>query len=364
MPTAGSNITGDRDISLENLKALMMLCIFTAHSTSCFRYIGKELTVPLHIYSQIMFSLTTVLSAFFFLSGYFSSLPEKASFAEGYFAMIRKKIRSLAVPYFLWNGIYIAVLLTGSLFVPAVKQWTAVLSLNTSLGIIDALTGITHHPADGPLWYLRNIFIITVLFYPFLRWTARKVGFLLPVFVFLLFAAIGLGFDLPDYVREYHLAPYSAAAFCFGIVAREKELSIEFFKKNSWSAIAFGILVITAYFAFLNRIPGKPAFIFKNLYMLLMFPVWLSLAGFLKWGKESVWYGLITRPAFFIYAAHFLCYSVFLHLCASFVPQGVWFQPIILLAIYFIGGSLLMGCGYLTLKKIFPWLFRLLTGNR
>ena len=362
MQTAVSK--GTRDISLENLKALMMLCIFTAHSTSCFRYCGKELTVPLYVYSQIMFSLTTVLSAFFFLSGYFSSLPEKGSFVDGYFAMIKKKITSLAVPYFLWNGIYIAIFLIGSLFVPAVKQWATTLSLNTPWGILDALLGITYHPADGPLWYLRNILIISVLFYPFLRCAARKIGILLPIGVFLLLTMIDLGFDLPDYVQRYHLAPYSAAAFCFGVFAREKGFRIDFFKKHSWSAIIIGIFAITAYYTLLNSSAAKMVFIFRNLFMLLMFPVWLSFARFLNWEKESFWYEIITKPAFFIYASHFLCYSVFLHLCASFVPRECGYQPIILLGIYFSGGCLLMGCGYLTLKKTFPLLFRLLTGNR
>ena len=112
----------------------MMLCIFTAHSTSCLRYIENDQTGGWHVYAQTMFFLGTVLSAFFFLSGYFSSLPERASFREGYLAMAGKKIRSLAVPYFLWNGIYVAVFLAGGLFVPAVKQWAATLSLDTPWG--------------------------------------------------------------------------------------------------------------------------------------------------------------------------------------------------------------------------------------
>ena len=230
-------------------------------------------------------------------------------------------------------------------------------------GILDALLGITHHPADGPLWYIRNIFVLSVLFYPFLRRIARKIGVLLPIGVFLLFAVIDLGFDLPDYVREYHLAPYSVTAFCFGIVAREKALAVDFFKRHSRIAIAFGIIVIVAYYVSLGRVPGKMAFVLKNLFILLMFPMWLSSAKFLNWGKGSPWYELITRPAFFVYASHFLCYSVFLHLCAPFVPGG-WYRPIVLLGIYFCGGSLLMGCGYLILKKTCPPLFDRLTGSR
>ena len=351
-----------KDCSLDNLKAVMALCIFAAHSTSCFRYIKTPQVISVSYYGSLMVCLTTVLSCFFFLSGYFSRLPDGQTFAAGYRLMVWKKIHSIMIPFLAWNSLYIAVFLIGGLFVPAVKQWSVTLALNTPAGIINTLFGITHHPADGPLWYLRNLFILCLL-YPLFRCAAKSIGIFLPVGIFLILSAVNFCFEAPVYIRQYYLMPYSTAAYCLGVVAREKNFSIDTFKKNMWLFIAVGFAATVCYFRIKGIVSREIQFVCENLFVISVLPMWMSLARLFDWQKDSLCGRIITLPAFFIYASHFLCYSVFLHLTAMFIPSSSYLL-LILLGIYFGGGIVLMGTGYLMLKKLFPRIFCLLTGNR
>lgn len=350
-----------KDRSLSNLKAVMLLGIAAAHSVSCFRYVHTEQIISVKWYGVSMYFLTSCLGAFFFLSGYFCRMPEGKG---GYRGMLKKKLKAIAVPYLLWNVAYIAVFIAGGYFSPAVKNWGKELELDSAWGIINTLLGITHHPADGPLWYLRNLFLLTVL-YPVIRYVGRKAGWWCPVAIFALLMWLCEYFKLPVYVKNYYLMPYSTTAFCLGIVFREKIIEVSFFQKNILWWIFPGIAAIAGYC--IMKAFGRLSIVswssYHNIICMMALPAWIVIAKYLNFPEGGRFEKYCANPAFFIYAAHFFCYSVFIHLLAPYVPDNRW-QLLILLAIYFIGGISLMTAGYLLLKKSVPWLFRLLTGNR
>ena len=350
----------EKDHSLSNLKAVMLLGIAAAHSVSCFRYVHTEQIISVKWYGLSMYFLTSCLGAFFFLSGYFCRMPEGRG---GYRGMLKKKLKVIAVPYLLWNVAYIAVFVAGGYFSPAVKNWGKVLELDSVWGIINTLLGITHHPADGPLWYLRNLFLLTVL-YPVIRYVSKRVGWWSPVVIFVVLAWVCGCFRLPEYVRDYYLMPYSTAAFCSGVVFREKGGSMAVFKRNWRWWIGGVVLAVLGYWAIRKSGFGGGALnVYNNLFCMMVLPAWMGLAKHLDFPEGGKFEKYCERPAFFIYAAHFFCYSVFIHLSAPYIPDGRW-QLLILLAIYFVGGISLLMTGYWLLKKSVPALFRLLTGNR
>lgn len=350
-----------RDHSLDNLKAFLALGIIVVHSTSCLRYIQTPQIIPLEVYDAFITLVKTLLAAFFFISGYFFSMPAEGDFKTNYFSMLKKRARSLLVPYFMWNSGYVAIFLLGGLFSPAVKGWCETLALHTPWGLLDAVAGVTHHPADGPLWYLRNLFLLAAI-YPLIRTAAKKLGILLPIGIFVFLSVINTVFDFPEYVHTHYLMPYSTTLFVLGVVTREKNWSLDFFKKYAIQCFAFGLGAFLIWQFF--KVGGAKMEILQgNILYILELPLWMAFSRFTTWGKDTFLYKYFTETAFFIYAGHFFCCSIFLHIAAPFIPQTPY-QLILLWICYFGGGAIMMICGYWVLSKLFPRFLKVLTGNR
>ena len=108
---------------------------------------------------------TGVVYVFFFASGYFLTWRLKAQEQPDYPVLLKKKFLTIALPYLLWNLLifvprYLAPLLGGRIpFLPG--QEGGLQPFWSSLG--DALGITSRFPADGPLWFLRNLFVFFVI---------------------------------------------------------------------------------------------------------------------------------------------------------------------------------------------------------
>lgn len=88
---------------------------------------------------------------FFTASGYFFCV------GKGEFnAKIKKRVRTLLIPYFSWNLLYL-------IFFLVTDRATIVYN-----GIIGIFLGFTIEPFDGPLWYISVLFIYFLISVPFI----------------------------------------------------------------------------------------------------------------------------------------------------------------------------------------------------
>lgn len=100
---------------------------------------------------------------FFFISGYLYFVNiDKLSY-EQYKNKTRSRIKSLFIPYILWNGLYIMIYsLCQSLgmrtIFSKITEWNSIDFFKAFFCFDSGMS-----PIDGPLWFIRDLFIIFLL---------------------------------------------------------------------------------------------------------------------------------------------------------------------------------------------------------
>ena len=113
--------------------------------------------------------LSLAVPFFFTVSGYF--LMMKLLHGGGYAMEVKKRIRTLVVPYFILSTAYV-----GMMFVCHEALSPFVKMGDFALGRIGNIWGITtfpNQPTLGALWYVRCLFMLVVLS-PLLIWIVRR----------------------------------------------------------------------------------------------------------------------------------------------------------------------------------------------
>lgn len=282
---------------------------------------------------------------------------------DSYKTVLLKKIRGLAVPFFLWPVLNIALYLGIKLLViktnPALLQNPeniAVLKWNV-FDWIKAFLGYGYdeynHPFVGQFWFLRDLFLM-MIFSPLLRLIYKnfpKTSLILSAFVYI------FGTDL------YIIQKETLLFFTLGYFWAEKDFNLfEFSDSFKWIELAFGFFI-----AFILRFT-----IFEENSVCSSLQVLFSCLIFLKLSKPvSENEKLFTLPkklapfSFWLYAIHMpiLLHSI-QNLWLHFFPMKNGFFCI---AEYFSVSVLVIFIGTLAgiiLKKICSPLFRLLNGGR
>lgn len=144
------------------------------------------------LYSLICDSLPRFcVPTFFMISGFlfFANIPQLT--VAAYWAKLKRRFRSLFIPYLFWNGLFLAIALI--LTLPVFKNFAPGLYRDMPVSFryivesfwvykhpnIDYATRLAFAPIDMPLWFVRDL-MVTVLFAPLIWWMSRhfKVLFL------------------------------------------------------------------------------------------------------------------------------------------------------------------------------------------
>lgn len=128
---------------------------------------------------------------FFIISGYYFFYHVN-SFDRGvYTAKIKKRVRTLFVPYLLWNGIPILGIVAFRFFA-GLKDGTSlslISEFGDSIGWLRAFWDRGEpkgHPFDVPLWYIRDLMVLSI-FSPLIYFLIRKLGIIYVAIVCCLF---------------------------------------------------------------------------------------------------------------------------------------------------------------------------------
>ena len=311
---------------------------------------------------------------FFVVSGFLFFY--RIDFNSGvYLHKLRSRVKTLLIPYILWN--IIAILWQLKCFIPGVSSFIHPVEIRISLiRIINTFFCNTYHsgiilgppyfseaglyPIDGPLWYVRDLLVMVALS-PIIYWIVKKggVGSVAIIGLLWFFSSI----ILPE--GGHYLYMFVTATFFFSCGAYYSIFKSNFvvsFCKLKYAPIFY---IIIAILDALTKGQNCNVYLHKVGILFGVVSMVVIVSNLLVFGKVKV-NNTLEKSSFFIFALHFLfigelgkVFFMLFHVVDS--------NPYAMLALYFIVPiiTVLLCLGlYVILKSYLPGICNLLTGGR
>jgi surface polysaccharide O-acyltransferase-like enzyme len=303
------------------------------------------------------------LPALFLISGYL--LFHNYSF-HNYLDKIKRRIKRLFVPYVIWNITFVVFYLLCGHFVPRLAERISSFGLDTFHGAFSKILDFTVHPIDGPLWFLRTLFIlclISPIFFVLInskRAIIKYSGFFLILIAYLLCNYYGVTDRL---LMTYPL--YSITLFYVGGLLSSSGKCIEF-KSSYWlipCIIGLSMIMVVVFNPGFEHSPLGGTI--NDLGKLLLTPTLFLFVGRLdnKSINGNKVYLFAKDLSFFAYAGHFLFCSMIMHTVASFLGTVEAGKATLLISVFCVVGIPFMALVYKIGERWFPSFIRLYDGT-
>ncbi len=355
------NVLKKQSVLVDALRfPLIIIVIFIHVLPDC--YVTPTLELSVHngyIYLSEIISHVwgqAAVPCFFLFSGWYAFYSKKPKLiGGGRNKFIAKIIKSLFLPYILWNALYFLLLAAYG----CVSNYFNNVALHFSAGTIinDLLSAFYPQPINYPLWYLRDLIGMNLLV-PLFFFVFRKFG---KWSILLLLTLYFSGVENP--IQGFSI---TALTF-FGIGGYLGTQQISLLKVNSVPKLCTIIpfVVGTMLLPFFNQNPlyhylSRP-------YILVVIMVLLQTTTYIhsRWERIIHFFKGMSRTVFFIYATHTM---LIINWVKGAFSKISWFSSDWgLLVGYFgigfatLGVSLLL---YYVVNKLFPNFLRLSMGGR
>ena len=370
-----------RTQALDLLQFPLAIVVLSVHvfSTQGLSFSGQE--VDFNNYPVFM-ELNNFIDAFlrsqsvpiyYFISGYVFFIGLQAWNSEKYKNKLKNRVKSLLIPYIIWNSVFILQLIL-TIYSPFGKYLAQESTFNPSFQNILScfwmydgnLAGVSETmyeankllPINVPLWFIRDL-LIMVICAPLIYQLVKRTKIAIVALLGILWGAHQVGISLPFYF------PY-AAAFFFSWGAymsiNGKDMIAEFGKyaKSSLALyIIFSILYVVAAHLYPNALKAiKGINIIVGLVFAYNLAVFLIKKGICKSNK------FLSASSFFIYIAHaLLCGKVLKLLFITIKPANDFtLISVYLLAIVLTTLSLLLA--FKLMQKYIPRLLSIIAGRK
>lgn len=292
--------------------------------------------------------LSLCVPAFFFISGYFFfhlGLPD----IDDLKSKLRRRFHTLMIPYILWNiiGMLCILVKVSPWFIRYFPQYSDV--FNPWWRVLTNFYCLPHieYPYTFVLWFIRNL-IVVVLLTPLLTQVFR---------VLKLWSLIPIGIIATLQMNLYGLQS-SLWFFSLGSLLAIYRPDLKVISRHTLVWLPLFILLVAVNMMGIIVLPG---WIYET------FGIFLLIGLFDKLAAQNVkWPPLLVNSTFFVYAFHGLFVTIanksVLMLTAPFI-SGIFEAFATYLASFIIlyGGSLAV---YVLMKRLFPRVTSILTGNR
>uniref|UniRef100_UPI004056A59F acyltransferase family protein n=1 Tax=Alistipes sp. TaxID=1872444 RepID=UPI004056A59F len=297
---------------------------------------------------------------FFLFSGYLFFRGAETIDALGLLRKLKRRVRTLLIPYLLWNLLTLLVLAAGEWLLPSLlsgeRTPIAAYTLGEFLSAFWSASSEGYSPICIPLWYLRDLMVVLLLTYP-MGWLLRRWGFHLP----LLLGALWL--FLPyNYAPVVGLSWLGLLFFSLGgAFALRRRSFVALAKRYRLWAL---LLYVAGFLLFLLFRGALPKGVLSPLFNLMVLAGMISVVGFAPSPSSATAPRKDEGFTFFLYASHYFVVLLFMRLLVRlFHPTG----DLILSGLYLllpVGVALLLYALYRLLKGLMPRLIALLTGDR
>lgn len=305
----------------------------------------------------------------FVISGYLFAMHD----AQPHGVRIRKRVRTLLVPYFFWSGFHL-VLLFGMEMEPTLRGWI----VDNGINQIDQQRALLHDyqwyevlgrwllaPAPYQLWFIRVLFFYN-LAYPMLAgWlnhaNGRRVFFSVAIVAWLLS------------VHLYFIESEGLLFFCLGVWMHKSGFNIaqpgRWLQPGWWALVALAAALVKSWLAFhgADLLGGAVFPIMMVLHKVTVFAglvaAWYGADPVVRACMSRPWFVWLSAFSFMIYALHAPLVAVFidpaLRLAAPLPEPHLW--VFVLLPIALVTASVLIG---VATRRWMPALYSLATGGR
>ena len=344
----------------KRIKSLQFVLIFFVVVIHTFFVYNKTIQIPEPVYVEkirILFSEIISKAAvplFFLISSFFLYSKE-----ENFIPVFKKKSRTLLLPYILWQVLFLLLLfilqnspIRESFALPESRliNYDAIDWMKAIFGNFFDKSDLNRLPYNYPLWFLRDLFILNLLFIP-IKKTIDKFPFATLMTVSLLWVSdiylwvvapeALLFFVLGYYIVKYNITEESVDKIRLRDVGVIYFLTIflNLFFKNNWVAIDK-----------INILIGCIFFLKASFYLIKNGAIYNSL----------VWLG---KYEFIIFAFHAPMLRYTIKIMDKLMPM----KSIFLLPKYF--GAVILTILFciisgIILNKLTPGFYKILTGGR
>ncbi len=294
---------------------------------------------------------------FFFLSGFLFFYRSDFSL-KTYSEKLKRRIRTLLVPYLFWNVIvFLAFLFTRPLLSHVTSGETNPIS---GYGWLDWLNPFWNHKDGMPIcfqfWFIRDLMVV-ILFSPLLYYIV-KYSKTLGIIILGGLWTFNLGFDIPGFsIASFFF--FSSGAW-FSIHKHDFTADFQPFR---WPAtIVYLALAFLDVWLMTNKITDYPYI--HNLGILAGTVAVVSWTAFGIKGKRLHVNEFLTQSSFFVYACHGMPALLAVKCWVKWLsPMNEW----AMVAGFFLLPLVLIGIGtgiYTVMRKYLPTFTALITGGR
>lgn len=331
-------VNGKRNKTIDVMKALSTIMVVYIHSHNIVNYAGME---NRNTVIQLISVLTGAgVPAFFLISAY---LMKKST--KPYKENVKKKVKTLLLPYLLWILIYVMLEVVGNKVLPTafsdVTKWSRVDWIKNLVGI-----PFVEPPIYSPLWFVRDLFILNLIA-PVFELIINKV----PYYITLIIIGGGWYLPFPGYFRQA-ICFFMLGLFMGAIEAKNVKVFI-IQKMSIFLFITFmlGIVVLPDnYYLTRTRI-------------LMATALFCFTCIFVCKNREYKWLQLVASYSFWIYATHGKLLSIIQTLSTRALNQsdGIIIMEFLIFPVIVILICITLGS---TIHKLYPNIYSALTGGR
>lgn len=302
---------------------------------------------------------------FFFISGFLFFYKVEDFSKAIYRDKLIKRVRTILVPYILWNLITLLIYFVAESIVPELfsgrNKLIADYSLMDFISCFWDMTLVNPFTSDSfplysPFWFIRDllvVFLFTPLIYLLLK---SKIRYLYIALIMIVFV-----FDLwPNTI-----AGLGISSFCFFSIGAffsiNRKSFVDFAHKSVW--ILFAIYVVTLSLELLLK--SEDIIIYcKNINKFTGIGLMINVFAFLLSKNVVKPNKFISNSCFFLYAYHMIPLNLIKKVFLLFIPELSNFT---LVSIYLISPLLIILIGlllYYCLNRFLPTITNVLTGYR
>lgn len=355
----------ERNSKIDVVRCVSNYLIVLLHAWAAFQYVsweGFEFVAWTVICSHLSW---LAIPTFFMISGFFLFKGYQVS---KYLSKIVRRLKRLVVPYIMWNILFVIFYLSLAHFVPRLSSRVTSFGLDSFSGAFEKILSLTVAPIDGPLWFLRAIFLLAI-FSPII-WLVMKlsrglIAILLCIAWCLLESFLGFSKAMSHCVPAY-------AITCFvigGVVAMNGKDLIVLFRHYGFIILGIIACLLRAGIMIPTLMNNEELSIIESgvcsILSIVEAPVLLSIFTRINIDKivNSRLYSIFKEMSFFAYAGHFLFCSMILHSIAPLI-KGYWPGKFsLLIIVFFVCGVSLMMLVYAIGKRFFPRVMKLFDGT-